>query len=277
MENCLVTKLKGTVNNPDLLKLGELRLHVKTNSGTIIATGATGVEYDYLSEPFVDNYIRTSAGEGDMSVLGKYTLASFYDPNGAFSEVDLDTIKGAEHCDALTTFGAMNSVSGAAFPIFVGDISVLSKFTSLQTIDLTSKDNTNPRQAEGDFNSLRTLTALRHLSVASSRKITGNTQWISALPHIELVGCEGTGITVNLSDFYNVLTINEIALSYMENYAYGNVEDLAANQVANGRTSGRLYIKSYGTHSHLLYNGSADWVSKTITFDSSLPNGYSIA
>lgn len=36
MRNCLVTKLKGTVDNPNLLKLGECRVRVK-NLGSAIA------------------------------------------------------------------------------------------------------------------------------------------------------------------------------------------------------------------------------------------------
>jgi hypothetical protein len=58
----------------------------------------------------------------------------------------------------------------------------------------------------------------------------------------------------------------------------GSISALAAAQVANGRTSGTLEIV-VGDKTQITTDGTthATAYSYTITFDSSLPNGYSIA
>lgn len=72
MENCLVTKLKGTVNNPDLYKLGEIRVHVhNTNSNDMaleIIVGSADKKAGITVET-AGNITRLSSQEGSTQIL----------------------------------------------------------------------------------------------------------------------------------------------------------------------------------------------------------------
>lgn len=88
----------------------------------------------------------------------------------------------------------------------------------------------------------------------------------------------------NFSDKQNLINLGNcisLELTYF-NYAYlyGSIDELAASQVANGRTSGTLTLQGLD-HSGKAGRGTITCsitykAAVRITFDSSLPNGYSL-
>ena len=82
----------------------------------------------------------------------------------------------------------------------------------------------------------------------------------------------------NLSHLGNCISLQTVFFNYA--YLYGDIDALAASQVANGRTSGTLTLSGLD-HSGKAGKGTITCsitytAAVRITFDSSLPNGYSL-
>lgn len=105
MKNCLVTKLKGTVNNDELLKLGEIRVAVglpyegaSRGSLTIIFVDKTkSMHLDAVSGTFSTTSSGAQVTSADIIPVGDKNYASVYfTGNVTISILDKYNIKGFE-------------------------------------------------------------------------------------------------------------------------------------------------------------------------------------
>ena len=134
MENCLVKKLKGTVNNENLPVLGEMVIHFNsTGENHFIINGTSGnikVKNNVVkisrggteaySLPFGGEKIIFPAGEYDILIDNKYGLSWLYRVNvsswtfsGGFS-FNLDDLKYAEGLTYLNFNSNVRVISGGS-------------------------------------------------------------------------------------------------------------------------------------------------------------------
>jgi hypothetical protein len=140
MENCLVTKLKGSVNNDHLLKFGEFRVKIgaakylgfAADDSQIISVVDGNLLFN--GQPtlqLTDNFQSTVniTGEGTVSIPNKYNLTIL---EASFKEqIDLEKLR---YCTKLRTI----SLSGSGFTYNLDDINIESsvlKNVTIQNVD----------------------------------------------------------------------------------------------------------------------------------------------
>ena len=217
MGKCLITKLNGSVNNSELLKIGELRinfgkvqnptkenrsLNIKVNKKSKVELVGNGYFTDenlgtnkgksLLLSPDTNNYIYISNNDVAISISDKYALTGIFHQaveypwyvSGDKSHIKY-YLEDLKYSAALTNL----SVKGANIS---GDISALTNLTALVTMDLSNA------QVSGDISALTNLTALTSMNL-SNTQVSGD---ISALANL-------TALTsMNLSNMQNPLTGN---------------------------------------------------------------------
>jgi hypothetical protein len=172
--NCLVTKLKGTVNNDSLLKLGELRFKLPSGltkayagqygapveisliSGTATAYKGSGESQVQVTFPVtagdgVGTYITTTS-ECVVSVISKYELTSISGIIVA-GYIDLAELK---YCKTI------NNVSTSLAPAIniFGDIKdLLNENTPVRPFNTEAVSFANCREVYGDFSDLAYFTS----------------------------------------------------------------------------------------------------------------------
>lgn len=94
--------------------------------------------------------------------------------------------------------------------------------------------------------------------------------------HFLQVSLAGDNITGDIVSFSKCTSM--ITLGTFQSKISGSIESLAAGMVANGRTSGTLTL-FVGGGDAVTYNGNVypDFKQITVTFNSSVPNGYTIS
>lgn len=222
--NCLVTKLKNTVSDPDykLRKIGELLIFAKLGTGA--NTGANSsvaqtASFRNSGYTFVNNNqpeinittnqssatgLNVSAQGAVISIPNRYNLTMLTLKNG-FIVQSLDEFK---MCNDLARLICMDGIDT------VGDISVIAGLPSLTYIDMG-----NFPLVEGDIASFKDRTDITSIAIGNMPKLTGNISTLRKLVSLE-----------NL----NILADNLIT---------GTLESLCEGMCANNRTSGTLTFR----------------------------------
>ena len=201
MGKCLITKLNGSVNNSELLKIGELRinfgkvqnptkenrsLNIKVNKESKVELVGNGYFTDenlgtnkgksLLLSPNTDNYIYISNNDVAISISDKYALTGIFhqavvypwNASGDKSHIKYN-LEDLKYSAALTNL----SVKSANIS---GDISALTNLTALVTMDLSKT------QVSGDIANLKTLTALTSMNLSNMQNpLTGNISNLKSL------------------------------------------------------------------------------------------------
>jgi hypothetical protein len=254
--NCLVTKLKGVVDNDNLIKLGEIKVNVEAASITraavrggsvpcTITLGGTIKAYidnaktTEISSPFtsIDHPDFYLEGEGEVSVLNKYALRIL-------------RLKGITLQDIMYCSEKFSSAE-----LLSGDVSkmdeIIGKYTSLTRITFTDSE------AYGEI----PLITTEHHALTELK--------ISDIPYTSRI--DVTGSIMNLVNLLSLQTLDA-----NKSKVSGEINDFAAAQVAKGRgTNGEETLTIYGNGTYITYSG-ASINNARITYNSSLPNGYSV-
>ena len=203
MGNCLVTKLKGSVNDESLRRLGEMKLHVDSVSNSVIFS--LNLDADVTIRIVGNGYFVSN----DNTNLGKTIATKNYDnknikANGSNFDVFIsnkDTIKGIyltnvvfdlselTYCTSLTEFVDWNTSS-----ILTGDISIFKNLKNLINIHIEGS-----KQITGQLSDIAGLTNLTTLSL-SSPNITGQLSDIAGLTNLTTLSLSSPNITGQLSD-----------------------------------------------------------------------------
>ena len=284
--NCLVTKLKGTVNS-DLDKLGEMTFIVSRPSGqagaddfsdgwftnlsvsgyvdgisttnpviTVIngqAVEATN-DYDNSDHEHYENYV------GFPSALAneKIRVKNYYRINQISMSENITTTELArlKYVDLteLTKRGAMNAPQ-----LDVKDYNEFSaSLVSIGCIDLL-----------GNVDDMVVKTSLITLNCEEQHGLVGTAaSLVTKVPNIQTLKV-GFGITGNFADFGALTSLTELT----SKNAVGSVESFVATARAAGRTSGSVTLvwtfnitfqdqEQYGTGGSVL-----SWTPTTITFN----------
>ena len=174
MGKCLVTKLNGTVNNNDLLHIGECVIGVESSSANELLFQADlgSTEY-YCEQSHVLGEENVNAGvkraieswkEIKSSVAGLYRFhfLNKYSIKGLLEK----SIKGINEINQVNYLNNITQITFNLNSDDVFDLNALKQSTSLNLLILKGK-------VTGDISSLKNMTALTNLSINSS-KVTGD-------------------------------------------------------------------------------------------------------
>ena len=225
MVNCLVTKLKGSVNNNELLRIREMRMRIaKVGNPTDANRGFTiSVNKPVVLEIVGDGYftdktlaenkgktITLNTGDNgvwvsndnvEIAILDKYSItaiSSLYPQSTASYGSSMDL-----NLSDLKYSTALNSLNLGGTKV-TGDIANLKGLTALTFLNLGGTKVT------GDIANLKGLTALYSLELISTQ-ITGdiaNLKGLTALTFLNLRNTQVTGDIAGISPLIKLKSAN---------------------------------------------------------------------
>lgn len=249
MGNCLVTKLKGIVNNPNLPKLGELVVQAR---GLTSATGQNincynGVA-DAMKYKLDDGYsFNTIVWNGSAYAEGA---------SSGLNEVEVtgvnNTLFSAGYCIPSGYTGKVRispKYQIIKFDLSQNDSSVELNIEDLKYCPLTSFTAASKAVVNGDIGVFKDSTTLTTLMVSSSYSLGGDIKDIPvSITDFQAVTTSVEGSINNLGNHVNLvrLWINNSNIT-------GTIEQFVAAQVAAGRTSGTVAVDIHA--SQVTYQG----------------------
>lgn len=227
MDKCFITKLKGASGNPDLLRIGEMRVHFDKSPVPTTSNRGKNIQFTKDSQLeiigdayFTDETLSTNLGKKitvtkdfpksvyvsnadcDVCILDKYSLSVIDDwvknptnDNGNFY-FDLDGLKYSKSLSKLIV--PKSKVSG--------DIENLKNLTALTNITL---NNTN---ISGDIEALKNLTALEIL-IISSTQVSGNISALKNLTALTKVSLGYDNIQGSISSLQKLTALTSLVLN----------------------------------------------------------------
>ena len=230
MGNCLVTKLKGSTSNNELLRIGEMRMRIAKVENPTGANRGFGIS---VNKPvvleivgdgyFTDKTLTVNKGKTitlnadvngvwvsndnvEIAILDKYSitaLSSFYpQTSAAYGSRLYLNLSDLKYSTALTSL----NLAGTQV---TGDIANLKGLTALTSLNLYSP------QVTGDIANLKGLTALASLNLAGPQ-VTGdiaNLKGLTALTSLILAGTQVTGDIANLKGLTALTSLNFINIA----------------------------------------------------------------
>lgn len=196
MGNCLVTKLKGTVLNSNLLRIGEMRICVhkidNPNGETqrinlnftedvkleIIGDGyftnatlVSNLGKSLIAKANTESLVYVSNGDFEIAILNKYALTKINTRTNKKTAIkDIADLKYSSSLNHL----AINSVEN------VGYFSDIKPLTSLYYLALSNAN------IKGSLSDLESLTNLGYIIVGdTSNKLTGNVSSLKAMTKLD--------------------------------------------------------------------------------------------
>ena len=196
MGNCLVTKLKGTVQNSNLLRVGELRICVhkidNPNGETqrinlnftedvkleIIGDGyftnatlVSNLGKSLTAKANIETLAYVSNGDFEIAILNKYALTKINTRTNKKTAIkDIADLKYSSSLNHL----AINSVENVGY---------LSDIKSLTSLYYLAVSNAN---IKGSLSDLESLTNLGYIIVGdTSNKLTGNVSSLKAMTKLD--------------------------------------------------------------------------------------------
>lgn len=267
MGNCLVTKLKGSVDNDNLTVLGSLKFSVDIRDGGHIANFVRSKDnsVEYTVEIISPGVTITSVeGPGAKQIDSKKGIVRYYNDklylSGAGSSVnvmisskyDIDTIQSLsksngieiklselKYCKNLTTLD-LNSYWNAT-----GDIEELSLCSKLEQANIAWNEGTfgNIEKAFG------TLTNLSLIGIANTVSVIDGDlkQFVQAQINAGRTSCNG--ITFNSMQYVKALTMNGTNINYITGINTNYTLSWSGNKILFKSVTGvsvpRLYCIGY--------------------------------
>ena len=230
MTKCLITKLNGSVDNNELLRIGEMRVHfTKSDSPTASTQGKTfsfvkDAELEIIGDAyFTDKQLSANLGKKitisanneagffisnadcDIAILDKYSLAKLQ----SWAVNQLSYSKNISfNIDNLKYSTALNVINFSSASV-MGDIFNLKNLTSLVTINL---ENT---QVSGDISNLKNLTSLTTL-LLDNTQVNGDISNLKNLTSLTILKVFNTQIPItgNIGELSTLSKCTYMSLKY---------------------------------------------------------------
>lgn len=193
MEKCLVTKLKGSVADSDLVTLGELRLSFTKGSGnrmTLQSDSSTKVAI------IGDGYFTDST-----STKNKGTTATI--------DTNITTLYLSSNVEKVAIYGKYDLTYISCNGISSFELSDLKYTKKLQTLVIGN--------AKGNLCDLENLTKLQEITI-NKAEVTGNLESLKKLTKMlgMKISSPNTIITGDVSNLSNMTPLTSLILEYMK-------------------------------------------------------------
>ncbi len=252
MGKCLVTKLNGTVDNDNLLRIGEIRLfnsklsNPTSNSQYISLTFSKDANLEIVGDAYFTNSTLTenkgktkncqanqngafylSNNDCQIAILDKYSLIKVEANNHRVG--DLEDLRFSKGLSAIiiTDRGQM------------GDIANLKNLTALTALRLSNT------QVSGDIANLKNLTALTNLNL-SNTQVSGDIANLKNLTALTDLNLSNTQVSGDIANLKNLTALTELLLSNYKTPLTGDIGELhtltkcAEIYLSNGKFTGDL-------------------------------------
>lgn len=233
MGKCLITKLSGIINNPDILKIGELRVPLTQKTGTYTITVAfakatkvglignahfissssedLGKSIDVSANSNTSLRIKITGEGAILDILDKYELTYFvtdktqlklsdlkYCRKLAILDLGYSDVKG--DLSELSTLTELKILTVGSHEVSgkLSDVSSLKKLTNLSFCP----NNIYSYNIEGDLADIAGLTELEGLNV-NNTKISGDITSLRGLTKFSSLSCVRTAISGNINVLSN--------------------------------------------------------------------------
>lgn len=193
MEKCLVTKLKGSVADSDLVTLGELRFSFAKGSG--------------------NSMILQSGSSTKVGIIGDgyFTDSSYTENKGTTATIDTNrtTLYLSSNVEKVAIYGKYDltyiSCSGVS-SLELNDLKYTKNLGTLVTANL-----------KGNLSDLENLTELTEISV-SKAEVTGNIESLKKLTKMlgMRISSPNTVITGDISSLSSMSNLTSLILEYMK-------------------------------------------------------------
>ena len=224
MTKCLVTKLNGSVDNNELLRIGEMRIKVESVESPTKDTQGFGVSF---AEPttveiigdgyFTDNNLTENKGKSmvvsdsqgiivsqatTVAIRNKYKLLQLNtfipsgSPYGKNKVLNIDDLKYSTSLNALNLANMQAS----------GDIASLKSLTSLSILSLRFT------QVSGDISNLKNLTALTSFDIPNTN-ISGNISNLKNLTALTSLILNNTKVEGDITNLKNLTSLTKLEIS----------------------------------------------------------------
>ena len=222
MGKCLVTKLNGTVDNDNLLRIGEIRLfNTKLSNPTAYSqymslTFSKDANLEIVGDAYFTD-VKLSENRGKTKSCLANQNSSFYVSNNdcqiailnkySLVKVETNAHRLGDLEDLRFSKGFISMIASGSGQ--TGDISNLKNLTALTTLSL------GKTQVSGDISNLKNLTALTTLSLGKTQ-VSGdisNLKNLTALTTLSL-GNPRTALTGDIRELRTLTKCTEMYLSY---------------------------------------------------------------
>ncbi len=259
MVKCLVTKLQGVVNNPNLLKIGEMPIYVKSSASTnakeyklsiqtqkdtvikIVGDGYftdaslsanNGKEQEILANTTTDLYF--SNGDYKAVISDKYNILQFSlanDNSKAHNNisVNLDDFMFSANLKTLTlsnsdSFGNIESLYNKSklANVFLLNTNVRGNANGLNVNNLLNFDLC-VNNIEYDISNLKNTTNLNLVSFANTTLQSGNISSLANNRNIKRIGDLGKGLSGDISVLSNFKALVQNTIRNYSNNITGDI------------------------------------------------------
>ena len=226
--DCLVTKLKGTVNDGSLPKLGSMLFKLRTTTTNLVKIEAIGKDVSFSSADGSNVFSTSSGGEEKTNVIkvGESNTVFYVDASkGVTISIDnkynlekLDVYRSADHNELTVDLNfedlkyckKLNWLALISMNL-TGDISALQNLTALTSISFDST------QVSGDISALSGLTALTDIRLYNTN-VTGSLDSLSNLPSGLTFDMGNKTLSGDYFKFLNEHTNSDVVCSGNFNY-----------------------------------------------------------
>lgn len=241
MSKCLVTKLQGTVNNPDLLTLNECSIGFEVTKPTSLKLEPS-ITYKVDDVVYNKNNV-IPAGKHLLKISPKQSLSILYSAKDGLV-ADLSTFKGTGNMPKLNNIWNIEDSTYSQLASFKGALSDLSPF-DLVEIHLNNCDIT------GSLKDVEKFDKLKILEVANTKVNCYDLTPVLTNKNLTEISLVAGSNPLNIEPLAALIKLTKINCNY-GNFT-GAVENIAQGMISNGRTSGTL--KLYANYSSITYQG----------------------
>ena len=265
MGKCLITKLNGTVNNTNLLKVGEIRIHIKKVDSPTTASQTLGLSFakdatltiigdgyftdktltenkgKTLTTPFTSVFV--SNGDFDIAMQSKYDctrITPYYagqvEAHITYNKIiNIDDLKYSINLTTLYmngkgTTGNLSSLSNLTNLTSIGlsNTSVTGNIESLKDLKLLSELNLSDTNIMGNLSSISSLTNLKQLYLfnLSGSTLTGDISALKNMVNLTGLNLSGSTLTGDISALKNMVNLTNV--SFLKSTLTGNLSTIPA-------------------------------------------------
>ena len=197
--DCLITKLKGTVNDGSLPKLGSMLFKLRTTTTYWVKIEAIGKDVSFSSADGSNIFSMSSGGEEKTNVI------NVGESNTVFY---VDTSKGV----TISIDNKYNLEKLDVYPFEGNKVTVDLNFEDLKYCKKLSWLALSYMRLSGDISALQNLTALTYINLDGTQ-VTGDISALQNLTALTSINLDGTQVTGDISALQNLTALTSIQLN----------------------------------------------------------------